>query len=279
MKRRGAILASIGVLLTVGLYAFWWEPDGIRIREHDVVLGNGQTFPRPLRVAVIADLHAGAPYIDEAKIDRAVALTNDARPDLILLNGDYVIQGVIGGAHIPIETVARKLSLLKAPLGVFAVLGNHDRWEDAAHIGHALEAAGIPVLENISAAIARDDQLFYLVGISDAFTTRPDIAGAFSSVPDGAKTLCFTHSPDIFPDLPAACALTIAAHTHGGQVWLPILGRPIVPSRFKQRYAAGLVRENGKTLYVATGIGTSIIPIRLGVPPEVSILNISASEP
>jgi hypothetical protein len=86
--------------------------------------------------------------------------------------------------------------------------------------------------------------------------------------------LCFTHSPDVFPDLPKTCLLTIAGHTHGGQVDLPVLGRLIVPSEFGQRYAAGLVHENGRYMFVSTGIGTSIIPVRFRVPPEVSLVKI-----
>ena len=265
----------VSVLGAVAAYGFWFEPSSLRVVEHDISGADGHAiFTQPLRIAVIGDLHAGAPYIDEEKIERVVALTNEARPDLILLAGDYVIQGVIGGEHMAIETVAGKLRSLKAPLGVFAVLGNHDRWEDAAHIENALTAVGIPVLDNKAIEIAGEDHSLRLVGVSDSFTTVPDLTQAFADVPNGERTLCFTHSPDIFLTLPQTCALTIAAHTHGGQVWLPWLGRLIVPSRFGQRYAAGLVHENGKVLFVTTGIGTSIIPVRFGVVPEISLLNV-----
>src|SRR5262245_2138722 len=274
MTRRVKILSVIvGAFVFFALYGFWFEPSRIRVVEHDVSSADGRSIlPQPLRIAVIGDLHAGAPYIDEAKVEGVVALTNAARPDLILLAGDYVIRGVIGGEHMPIETIAKTLRGLSAPLGVFAVLGNHDRWENAAHTEKVLTAAGIVVLENKSVEFARKD--LRLVGLSDAYTTIPNLTEAFAEVPDGAHALCFTHSPDVFPDLPATCALTVAAHTHGGQVWLPLIGRPIVPSRFGQRYAAGIVRENGKVLFVSTGVGTSIIPVRFGVMPEVSILNV-----
>ena len=272
LKRFVVVASALGAL---AFYGFWFEPSRIRVVEYDIAGADGRAiFAQPLRIAVIGDLHAGAPYIDEAKIDRIVALTNDTRPDLILLAGDYVIQGVVGGEHMAIETVAGKLRSLKAPLGVFAVIGNHDRWEDAAHIEKALSTVGIPVLENKSLDIAREDDSLRLVGVSDSFTTVPNLADAFAEVPDGERALCFTHSPDIFLTLPQTCALTIAAHTHGGQVWLPWLGRLVVPSRFGQRFAAGLVHENGKTLFVSTGIGTSIIPIRFGVVPEISLLNV-----
>lgn len=264
------------ILSALALHAFWIEPRSIRVVEHDIVLGeNANNPPRPLRIAVLADLQAGSPYIDEAKIERIVALTNAASPDLVLLAGDYVIQGVVGGRHIPIETITEKLVALSVPLGVFAVLGNHDHWEDGAHIVKILEAAGIPVLENRAMKVNVAGNSFHLVGFSDASTTVPNIPLALSGVPKSGPILCFTHSPDIFPDLPPACALTIAGHTHGGQVWLPFVGRLIVPSRFGQLYASGLIFENGKTLFVSTGIGTSILPVRFGVPPEISILNVT----
>lgn len=276
MKTIGRIFA-IGlfaiVLLTV--YGFYIEPSGIRVKEYDIALGDGAArLPEPLRIAVIADLHAGAPYINEAKIDRIVALTNASHPDLILLPGDFVIQGVLGGSPIPIEITAAKLRGLSAPLGVYAVLGNHEQRTDPEHIAETIDAAGIPVLENRSLRIDTEGGPLYLVGLSDAWSTQPDIERALANVPPGTAALCFTHSPDVFPDLPSACALTVAGHTHGGQVWLPFIGRPVVPSHYGQRYAAGLIRENGKTLFVSTGIGTSILPVRFGVPPEISVLNV-----
>jgi predicted MPP superfamily phosphohydrolase len=97
-----------------------------------------------------------------------------------------------------------------------------------------------------------------------------------AAVPPHAPALCFTHSPDVFPDLPATCGLTVAGHTHGGQVWLPLLGRPAVAgvSIYGQRYAIGIIREGGKTLFVSPGIGTSGLPMRFRVPPEISLLEI-----
>jgi len=268
-RRLKTSFVILGALVALALYAFWFEPSRIRVVEHDVSAEGRSILPQPLRVAVIADLHGGAPYIDEAKVERVVTLTNAARPDLVLLTGDYVIQGVLGGEHMPIETIARKLKQLSAPLGVFAVLGNHDHWENADHIEKTLSAVGIVVLENKSVEIP-----MRLVGLSDAFTTRPDLTQSFADVADGERALCFTHSPDVFPDLPSTCALTIAGHTHGGQVRLPLVGRPIVPSRFGQRYAAGVVREGDKVLFVSTGIGTSMLPVRFGVIPEIALLNV-----
>jgi predicted MPP superfamily phosphohydrolase len=95
-------------------------------------------------------------------------------------------------------------------------------------------------------------------------------------VPQDEPVLLLTHNPDVFPDVPARVTLTLAGHTHGGQVALPILGRPVVPSRYGQRYADGLVMEDGRALFVSSGIGTSILPVRFRVPPEIAIVTLSA---
>lgn len=224
-----------------------------------------------LRIAVISDLHAGSPFIDTDKLDAVVALTNAARPDIVLLAGDYVVSRNAGMA---IETIAAHLKPLRARMGIFAVIGNHDRWYGASRVSHALQAAGFAVLENSNLRIRGPHGSITVVGIGDFKTHASDPASALRGIPADARALCFTHSPDIFPRLPPLCALTVAGHTHGGQVALPVLGRLIVPSRYGQRYAAGPVHEDGKSLFVSTGIGTSIIPVRLGVPPEISLLDV-----
>jgi predicted MPP superfamily phosphohydrolase len=130
------------------------------------------------------------------------------------------------------------------------------------------------VMDERMAAIPGDGDTVYLAGIGDFRSAPHDPRMALAGLPPGANALCFTHSPDVFPLLPDSCALTVAAHTHGGQVRLPLIGRPIVPSHYGQRYAAGIVHEGTKTLFVTTGIGTGILPIRIGVEPEVSILTV-----
>ena len=258
-------------MIALGLDAFWIEPDSLALVVHPIAL-EGSTPLAGLRIAVISDLHAGARFIDEDKIAKVVALTNSAHPDLILLAGDYTG----GDGDIAPETIAQRLKPLAAPLGVYAVLGNHDFWDDAPRIAAALSAAGIAVLDNRSHVIATPRGAFTLVGIGDTYSHNADPDKALAGV--GAGALCFTHSPDVFPRLPATCLLTIAGHTHGGQVLLPLLGRPAVAyiSIYGQRYAIGLIRENGRTLFVSSGIGTSGLAVRFGVPPEVSLLEITA---
>lgn len=259
----------------LGLYAAWLEPSSLRLSTYSVSQPSAQL--KGLRIAVISDLHGGAPFIDAAQIERVVTMTNAAKPDLVLLTGDYMTtgrSGIAAGHHMPIESMVARLKGLQAPLGVYAVLGNHDNWDDPGHIATAFRQAGIPVLENSRVMLPAPRQTVALVGIGDRYSHQSRPRDALADVKSGA--LCFSHSPDIFPMLPRACALTISGHTHGGQVWLPLLGRPAVArvSRYGQKYAIGAIHEQGKTLFVSPGIGTSGVPLRFGVPPEISLLTL-----
>lgn len=201
-------------------------------------------------------------------------MTNGARPDLILLVGDYVIQGVVGGTFISPERAAASLSGLRAPLGVYAVLGNHDWWLDAGRVGRALTDNGMTLLEDANVRLISEDCTFTLVGISDFWEGPHDVSKAFAGLDPRLPSIAFTHNPDVFPQLPNPVSLAIAGHTHGGQVNLPGLGRLIVPSRFGERFAAGVIDEVGQKYFVSTGIGSSILPVRFRVPPEVSIVKL-----
>jgi predicted MPP superfamily phosphohydrolase len=260
------------LLSGLGLYAFWLEPSSLRLTRYEM----DAPIPalRGLKVAVIADLHAGSNYIGKDKIDRVVAMTNAAHPDLILLAGDYVsgVDHVWGGPHVSVKSIALHLKPLKAPLGVHAVLGNHDNWSDPARIAAALRAVGIDVLTNARQVLATPRGPLVLVGIGDWASDAADPARALAGLAPDARALCLTHSPDVFAHLPPVCAFTIAGHTHGGQVRLPLVGRLVTGSRHGQRYVAGLVRARGRAMFVSTGIGTSILPVRFGVPPEISLL-------
>jgi predicted MPP superfamily phosphohydrolase len=251
------------------LYGFWWEPDSLRLHEYDIALDVPAL--KGLSIAVIADLHAGAPYIDAAKIDQVVARTNAARPDLILLAGDYVSDRADGSLRLPLDVIAEHLKGLSAPLGVYAVLGNHDMTVGRRRVTAALGQAGILILRNAHVAIGRTAGTLVIAGFGDPPRLDRTLAGL-----DGSKVICLMHRPDPFPQLPATCALTIAGHTHGGQVALPLVQSWAMAraSSLGVRYARGVIREKGHVLFVSPGIGTSSIALRLGVPPEISLLRI-----
>ena len=251
------------------------EPGLLVVREIPLTLSRWPAAIGPLRIAAISDVHTGAPHISLDTLREIVARTNAARPDLVVLLGDYVIHGVVGGRFVPPEPTAAVLRDLRAPLGVFAVLGNHDWWYDGVRVGRAFTDAGIPVLDDEAVAVPTRGGPLWIAGLGDHWTRPASLERALAAGPPGAPVIVLTHNPDIFVDVPDRVLLTLAGHTHGGQVNLPLFGRLIVPSAYGQRFAIGHVREGDRDLFVTPGIGTSIIPVRFRVPPEISILEVS----
>jgi uncharacterized protein len=276
---RRALLGCLLAGLVLGLWAFVAEPASLRVREYPLEIPGWPAGRAGMRIALLSDLHTGSPYNGIDKLAEVVTRTNAAKPDLVLVAGDLVIQDVMGGRFVPPEEIATALSRLRAPLGVYAVLGNHDRWLDARRVMAALSRVGIPVLEDRAVAISQGGPPFWLVGFSDYWTAPHDVRRALAQVKDGAPVLAFTHNPDLFPEVPSRVSLMLAGHTHGGQVYFPLLGRLVVPSRFGERYAIGHVVENGRHLFVTAGVGTSIVPVRFLVPPEISILQLNPLSP
>jgi len=267
------ILWIIGVPVVLGaaltLYAVVIEPSRLVVQRYEVGAGSGEA----LRVALIADLHVGSPMSGLGKVRRVVSRVNAEEPDLILHLGDFPISGVLLGTFVEPEPIAEVLADLEAPLGTYAVLGNHDWWEDGPGMTAALEAVGIQVLENESVALSSG---LWVVGIADDTTRDPNFDVAFEDVPEGAPSILIGHDPGAYLDFThAARPLFMAAgHTHGGQIYLPWLFEPVVPGRAGPDWAHGLLDANGIPLIVSSGIGTSILPVRIGRPPEVVIVEV-----
>lgn len=270
------ILRILLGLLVAAFALFGWavliEPGRLVVRDYTVALKDWSPDLAGYRIAFVTDLHVGSPHIDLDQLNRIVEETNALNADIILLGGDYVVDGVLGGEKIAIEMIAPALGRLRARDGVYAVIGNHDNWNDGAHIASVLQAAGIFVLEDRSAQIETPRGAYWLAGVSDFSTAPHDVAKALAGT--GAPLIVLTHGPDVFPDLPDTVALAIAGHTHGGQVYVPFFGRPVVPSIYGQRFVKGLIREGAMTYFVGSGIGTSIWPVRFLTPPEISVLTL-----
>jgi len=272
-----ALIAALAVGALVLAWGFWFEPQRLVVTRHELKLPGWPAKLAGLRVALLSDLHVGSPFWDVEALSRLVERTNAERPDLVLLAGDYQINDVPGGTFVHAEPIAERLGALRAPLGVFAVLGNHDWWNDGERTRRAFTARGITVLEESAARLERNGQSFYVVGLADQITRRSAPKTALAHAPSGAPTLLLVHEPDVFetfPRLGISPTLTLAGHTHGGQVWLPLLGRRVVPSEFGQRYAYGHIVEAGRHLFVTSGVGTSILPVRFLVPPEIALLTL-----
>jgi len=267
--------ASISlVLVALLVWGFVVEPDRLVVRPVTLNLPRWPAGIGELKLVALSDLHAGAPHIDAEKLEELIAAVNAQNPDVIVLLGDFVISGVPGGEYTEPAMAVGKLAGLRARHGVFAVLGNHDWTEDGPGVMRALQDAGIRVLENEAVVVNHNGQNFWLVGLADLWMRWPDVTGSLTKVTDDGPVIVLTHNPDVFPTIPARVALTLAGHTHGGQVNLPLLGRLVVPSQYGARYAIGHITEDDRHLYVTPGIGTSILPVRFLVPPEISVLTI-----
>lgn len=275
MTRRLLVVVAILLAVAGGAWVVFIEPAMLRTHEETLVLPRWPVACGGLKLAVIADLHIGSPYWGVERVDALVELVRRAQPDIILLAGDYVIQGVVGGTPVDPEQIAEHLKPMLTIAPMYAVLGNHDYWLDGPRVAKAFRDVGINVVEDASAPFEHGECGFVVAGIADFLEGKPNVARVMSGIADDATVLALTHNPDVFPQIPERVALTVAGHTHGGQANLPLIGRPYIPSVFGERYAAGEIIENGKHLFVSTGLGTSIAPIRFRVPPELVVLTLA----
>lgn len=223
-----------------------------------------------LRLAVIADLHAGGPQVDADRIERIVDRVNEESVDLVALLGDYIDPTVALGEWIEPEKIAGRLGRLESRLGTCAVLGNHDWAHAGARMGQALREVGITLLEN---QVVEVDG-FWIAGLGDLIKRTADLDGTLAQLPPGAPVLLLSHNPDVFPRVPASVALTLSGHTHGAQVDIPVLRDVLTPSRYGAHYTGGHVEEDGRHLYVSDGIGTSRLPVRFRAKPEIPVLEL-----
>lgn len=287
VRRPGASILPLGkrlrvglgiVILLIGCTVFWGfliEPNRLIVRDEMIQIAQWPRELNGLRIAVLSDIHAGGPFIDEQKLRTIVQRTNALQPEMILILGDFISgDGRRHPLRMTPEVFAPILKDLHAPLGVYTVLGNHDWWYDGRHVRQALEQNGIRVLDDEVFKVDARGTSFWLVGFADLWTRPQHIAETLMKVPEGETMIALAHNPDIFPRLPQRVPLLLAGHTHGGQVSFPFIGSVVHPSDYGQRYARGHVVENGHHLFVTSGIGTSIMPVRFNVPPEIVLLTL-----
>ncbi len=273
-RARAALALGAGGL---AVYAGWVEPRRLVVRDMRLELARWPAALSGLRVGVISDLHGGVPHAGEEAIARWVARMNAEAPDLVLLAGDFTDAHWLFGRRLAPERIAERLAALDAPLGRVAVLGNHDWKGYGMRMWTALADAGIPVLENDAHAVEASQGRLHVAGLADLRFRRPDVARALAGVPADEPAIVLAHDPDVFPLVPARVALTVSGHTHGGQVAIPYLRGPVVPSRHGERYVRGHVVEHGRHLVVGAGLGTSGFPIRFLAPPELLVLELRAA--
>jgi predicted MPP superfamily phosphohydrolase len=290
------VILAIGLVFAAGIvmagYAFFVEPNRLLVNDYQVrIPGSGEAL-NGLKVAVISDLHGGASFIDEEKLKHVADTVNSTNPDLVLILGDFVSQHatadeVTGGPlKMEVSTIAESIKGIQAKYGVFAVIGNHDDWYGRDKVRRALEKAGIRVLVDELAKIDINGSPLYLLGlrdfmsVGDTYLFREEARELVKDIDDG-DLIILDHSPDVVPVFAGPGSISdrtrmfFAGHTHGGQVWFPIVGSMIVPSSYGQTFAAGNINYKGSRVFVTTGIGTSILPVRFLVPPEIAVVTIN----
>lgn len=271
MRIRFAILLLL--ILSAGFlfWGYWQATRDPIVRSATVSLPGWPAGEKPVRAVLLSDLHVAGPDMPPERLARIVAQANSLRPDIVMIAGDLVSDKNLATRHYPADEAVAPLKGLRAPLGTVAVLGNHDHWRDAAAFHRALPQAGVSLLAN--QAIRRGP--LAIGGIDDDFSGHARIARTMAALRalDGPR-IALSHSPDIAPELPADMTLVLAGHTHCGQISLPLIGRLATASRHGERYACGRISEGTRTIIVGAGLGTSILPLRYGVPPDLWLVTL-----
>lgn len=261
--------------LIIGLYACFIEPFKLKVTEWQIVSEkwHGQT---ELKIALIADVHAIWPWMTPNHIERIVKRTNELKPDLILLLGDYVATHPFGLQVNP-EKGVEPYKKLSAPCGTFAVLGNHDlELHSPKGWPEALTKTGIPILQNQAMSIDCEYKKFWIAGLEDLWYQNADIKKTMKQVTDKQPVIMMMHNPDSFPEVPTSVALSVAGHMHGGQIKFPIIGavNQVLPSKFSKRFSYGHINEEGKDIVVSSGLGMTGLPLRFRTLPEITLITL-----
>ena len=292
---RRDLLSGVGGLVAAGVatsvYGIGIEPLRMPRVQAYAVTPPGWSEGMALRIGVMADLHACLPWMSAERLYGIAQQVNALQPDLIVVLGDFNAgHRFVSGAVLPGEW-GEALSILQAPLGVFAVLGNHDWWHGPVPgmsggpqaIRKTLTERRITLLENEAVPLAANGKVFWLAGLADQMAHRvrrgltrgaDDLAGTLKQVSGDAPILLLAHEPYIFPHVPERISLTLSGHTHGGQVYLPGIGAPWSPSR---RYRYGHYVERDRHLIVSAGLGESGLPVRIAVPPEIGCIDVGGA--
>ncbi|GJD97966.1 metallophosphoesterase [Methylobacterium iners] len=300
ITRRSVLLGLGGAALMgtgTAAYAVGIEPMRLSVTRYRIRPIGPWPAGLTLRIVAVSDIHACEPWMTTGHIARIVELANSLGGDVVVLLGDYVAGTRVVTRFVDATEWAPVLGRLEAPLGTYAILGNHDWWEDRSALragrgptiaGAALARNGIRVLENEALPLRVRGHEVWLAGLGDQLAFEriwwkiglkrsgaDDLAGTLAQIPDGAPAILLAHEPDIFPKIPAQVTLQLSGHTHGGQVRLPRYA-PVVPSRYGNRYAYGHVREH-TDLVVSGGLGMSGLPVRFGMPPEIVVVELAGA--
>jgi len=289
-KRLGLAVGTLALLIAAAAsYAYYIEPRQFVVVRETLAVPNWSAGLNGFRVVAISDIHAGSNYATEERLRHLVEQANAQDPDIIVLLGDYVSEAKFDREamkrppgtdrteiRIPVATIAGIVGGLEAKHGVFAVIGNHDEYHNAAKITAEFENAGITVLENETAVIDLGGESVTLWGIEDLWKNRKVPVAAYDAIADKKNIIALTHNPDSLLQAPGGISLMFAGHTHGGQLNWPFFG-PIAAVNDK-RFMDGHAVVDSKHVFVTSGFGTSVIPFRLRVPPEIAVVTLTSED-
>jgi uncharacterized protein len=254
----------------VGL-AYWSAIADPVVRFAEVEMLPPESSEKQLRILLLSDIHVAGPDMPPGRLGRIIRQANAQKPDAVLIAGDFVSDKQFATKQFSFDEAIAPLQGLKSRFGTFAVLGNHDHWRDAAAAHSALRRVGIKVLDNNAARAGP----LVIGGLDDAFTQHDDLSATLLAMASlGGEPILLSHSPDPFPRVPAGVKLMLAGHTHCGQIRLPVVGAISYMSEYGEKYACGVVVENDKMLVVSAGLGTSILPLRLGAAPDMWVIGV-----
>ena len=243
----------------------------LSIEHHRIQLNRLPKAFEGFRIVQLSDIHHG-PFSSSAQIEQAVEAANRLKPDIIALTGDYISKERHYAAPC-----AEMLGRLKARYGVYAVLGNHDHWVDAALITDLFRAEGITVLINEGRHFEKDGDAFWLAGVDDTMVGLEDLSLALAGARRDEMKLVLAHNPIVLRRAARASVdLVLSGHTHGGQVAIRG-GEQSTVRGARKRLLKGLGRLGNTQIYVNRGLGTVVLPIRYGCPPEISLLELRSS--
>jgi uncharacterized protein len=262
-----AVFAAPPVALGYGVFI---QRHQLFLREHDLRIANLPHDLDGLRLVQLTDIHL-SPFLRRAELERAVDMANETRAHIALVTGDLITTG-----RDPLDACLDSLARLRADAGVFGCMGNHEifaRVED--YVEREGARRGLRFLRLGAAPLRFGNATMNLVGVDYQRLRNPYLVGAEKLVVPGALNVLLSHNPDVFPVAAAqGYAVTIAGHTHGGQIRVEILNADLNPGRFYTRYVDGVYHKGPASIFVSRGIGTIALPARIGAPPEVSLLRL-----
>lgn len=257
------------------IWAFIIEPHIILdVEEVPIKIEKWNSNLDNLKIAVVGDIHAGKPFFEDWRVKKIVDKINSLSPDIVLLVGDYVNGGWYQSS-MNLEKLASLLSKIKAPLGVYAILGNHDYLYGAGQIRKMINSTNIKLLENSNAKVDTPKGSFYISGIADPLSADYSYSQALKGIGKNSPVIFLSHTPDVFREIPSEASIAFSGHTHGGQVKLPFIGALFSNTFAKVKLIEGEYRNGPKTIFVTRGLGTSRLPVRFLCTPVISLITLS----